>query len=360
MRRALFRRTRCRSGKPNASARERRPRRPSLRATILRPGQDSDRHAGCINAARRRRDVGFIDPDLMEGIQPHGWDAHIDARSLLALPGPVKAGIEPMREPAAPFGSSSAVTGMRVARDIGMLCAEESHQLGRRFLRETEQGAVMPDNPSDRARGAGKPDKPHGDGSARSGSGLPGPRSSRPAGPHRRRRKKPTRGGGSGRRGSIRLTPIGANRFELVHPACVRETQLDYEEGLEIWKAGDPEGARDALRYALGACGDNLWIHVALGRIALEEFRDPGLARGHFGYAVAQAERAIGPPFAGILPLDRPNNRPFYDAVEGLIRALDALGLHAQAAEVRAMKDRLSGGSAPGRGKPLERPDSSP
>ncbi len=106
-------------------------------------------------------------------------------------------------------------------------------------------------------------------------------------------------------RGPIRLARIGGDDFELVHPACVRETELDYEEGLEIWKAGDPEGARDALRYALAACRDNLWIHAALGRIALEEFRDPSLARGHFGYAVELGRRAIPPNFAGRLPADR-------------------------------------------------------
>ena len=105
--------------------------------------------------------------------------------------------------------------------------------------------------------------------------------------------------------------------FELVHPRCVRETELDYQEGLELWKAGDPEGARDALRYALQACHDNLWVHVALGRIALEEFRDPGLARGHFGYAVELARKAIRPDFRGRLPADRAANGPFFKAVEG-------------------------------------------
>jgi hypothetical protein len=126
-----------------------------------------------------------------------------------------------------------------------------------------------------------------------------------------------------------------------VHPPCVRETELDYEEGLEIWKAGDPEGARDALRYALAACRDNMWIHAALGRIALEEFRDPSLARGHFGYAVELGKRALTPQFAGRLPADRAGNRPFYDALEGLIRSLDGLGLDADSAGLRAWRDRL-------------------
>jgi hypothetical protein len=143
------------------------------------------------------------------------------------------------------------------------------------------------------------------------------------------------------RSGPIRLAASGGDDFELVHPPCVRETELDYEEGLEIWKAGDPEGARDALRYALAACRDNLWIHVALGRIALEAFRDPSLARGHFGYAVELAQRAIAPQFTGRLPRERPGNRPFYDALEGLIRSLEALGRDADATGLRALRDRL-------------------
>jgi hypothetical protein len=142
-----------------------------------------------------------------------------------------------------------------------------------------------------------------------------------------------------------------------VHPRCVDETELDYEEGMEIWKAGDPEGARDALRYALAACRDNLWIHVGLGRIALEEFRDPSLARGHFGYAVGLCERAIAPPFAGILPVDRPKNRPFYDAIDGMIRALDALGRTGESAELKTLRDRLSGGRPRPGGAPSQRPD---
>src|SRR5262249_4084235 len=154
------------------------------------------------------------------------------------------------------------------------------------------------------------------------------------------------------------VAPIGGNRFELVHPSCVRETELDFEEGMEIWKAGDPEGARDALRYALAACRDNVWIHLGLGRIALEEFRDPGLARGHFGYALELCNRAITPRFTGVLPVERPANRPFYDAVDGLIRTLDALGRSEDSAELRALRDRLSGGRpAPRQGRATQ-PDS--
>jgi hypothetical protein len=199
----------------------------------------------------------------------------------------------------------------------------------------------MRDNSSDDRRGR----RPAGrrDGHPRQ------PKGGRKAGPRWR--------GGRGPSGPIRLAPLGGNRFELRHPACVQETELDYEEGLEIWKAGDPEGARDALRYALGACRDNMWIHVALGRIALEEFRDPALARGHFDYAVDLGRRALSPQFAGVLPIDRPGNRPFHDALAGLIRTLEALGRGDEVAALRAMKERLLGERPESDKGASERPD---
>jgi hypothetical protein len=140
---------------------------------------------------------------------------------------------------------------------------------------------------------------------------------------------------------ALGLAALGGGNFELVHPRGVKEVELDYEEGLELWKAGDPESARDALRFALSACHENLWAHVALGRIALEEFRDPALARGHFGYAVELGQRALPPGFSGRLPRDLPNNRPFYDALEGLIECLELLGRRGDVTSLRAQIARL-------------------
>jgi hypothetical protein len=153
---------------------------------------------------------------------------------------------------------------------------------------------------------------------------------------------KPKAGGK--RPGTIGLRRVGPHDFELVHPKSVREVELDYEEGIELWKAGDPESARDALRYALSATHANLWVHVALGKIALEEFRDPSLARGHFGYAFELVERALPPGFSGRLARERPSNRPFYEAIDGLARALEALDRHADSKSLRALGLRLSGG----------------
>jgi tetratricopeptide (TPR) repeat protein len=150
--------------------------------------------------------------------------------------------------------------------------------------------------------------------------------------------------GGARRPGGLGLSRIqDSNDFELVHPRCVLQMRPDYEEGLEIWKAGDPEAARDALRYALEGCGDNLWIHVALGRMALQEFRDPTLARGHFGYAFELVERALPRRFTGRLPRHLPANRPFYEAAEGLVACYEALGQTDEAAKLRAQATALRG-----------------
>jgi hypothetical protein len=155
------------------------------------------------------------------------------------------------------------------------------------------------------------------------------------------------RPGGAKKRGGLGLSRIAGNDFELVHPRCVPEMELDYEEGIALWREGDVEAARDALRYALQGCGDNLWVHVALGRIALEEFNDPGLARGHFGYAYELAERALPPRFSGRLPRHRLANRPFYDAIDGLATCYDALGKPSDAAGLRSLARRLAGGEGP-------------
>ena len=142
-------------------------------------------------------------------------------------------------------------------------------------------------------------------------------------------------GAGPKKAGGVRLRRRAGDNFELDHPPCIHEMELDFAEGMELWEAGEPEDARDALRYALQGCGDNMYVHVALGRIALEAFHDPTLARGHFGYAFELAERAIPRGFAGRLPGDLPANRPLYDALDGLVACYEALNQPAEAAKLR-------------------------
>ncbi|WP_406700144.1 hypothetical protein V5E97_15045 [Singulisphaera sp. Ch08] len=169
----------------------------------------------------------------------------------------------------------------------------------------------------------------------------------RPGGPGQGSHKPAGGGPGPKRRGGLRLKRLLGGEgqdYELDHPKCVLEMELDYEEGIECRKAGDPEAARDALRYALQGCGDNMWVHVALGRIALEDFNDATLARGHFGYAFELAERAFPPGFHGCLPQHRDANRPFYDAIDGLIECYEALSMPGEAQSLRNVAEALIAG----------------
>lgn len=163
----------------------------------------------------------------------------------------------------------------------------------------------------------------------------------RPSGP-----KKGMKPAGPAKRfGGMGLRPLAGNDFVLRHPNCVEEMEPDYEEGMELWRAGEPEDARDALRYALEGCGDNLWVHVALGQIALREFNDPSLARGHFGYAFELVRQAVPPHFTGRIPIDHPLNHPMYDAIDGLIACHEALNQPREAEELRRLAASWSGTS---------------
>jgi hypothetical protein len=146
------------------------------------------------------------------------------------------------------------------------------------------------------------------------------------------------------------LRQVGGDVHELTHPRCVEEMAPDYEEGLELWREGDVEAARDALRYALGGCRDSIWIHVALGKLALEADRDPNLARGHFGYAFELAEPAIAGNFRGRLPRERSANAPLFEAIDGLIVCYEALQQPKMAAELRDLARRLDPKKPPGPG----------
>lgn len=149
--------------------------------------------------------------------------------------------------------------------------------------------------------------------------------------------------------GGLRLRRLAEDDYELDHPPCIHEMELDYQEGIELWEAGEPEEARDALRYALQGCGDNMYVHVALGRIALEAFKDPSLARGHFGYAFELADRALPRGFTGRIPRHLPANRPLFEATEGLAACYEALGQPREAEGLRRLVAGWEGRGAPPR-----------
>lgn len=181
----------------------------------------------------------------------------------------------------------------------------------------------------------------------RNSGGNRGPRRPPGRGPSPGREGPPRPSGGRPRTtGGVGLQRLNAREFALRHPKCIHEMELDYEEGLELRREGDSEGARDALRYALQGCGDNMWVHVALGRIALEDFNDPGLARGHFGYAFELAQKAIAGDFNGRLPREHPANRPLYDAIDGLITCYEKLAQPAPAVELRELAARWLAGTS--------------
>ena len=163
---------------------------------------------------------------------------------------------------------------------------------------------------------------------------------------HRATKPRPSSGGGAPASLPIGLLRLAEGEFELIHPRKVEETREDYEEGIELWKEGDPESARDALRYALSACHANLWAHVALGRIALADFRDPTLRAAISAMRLSWASVALPRDFSGRLAPDRPANRPFYEALDGLVECLEGAGPAGECEVLRKMRARLSGSPA--------------
>jgi len=130
-----------------------------------------------------------------------------------------------------------------------------------------------------------------------------------------------------------RESPLGA-AWELVHPRCARRRQADIEEVEAMVEAGETEVARDELVWLLSECPDFLDAHVHLGLIALEE-EDPKLARGHFGRAYEICLRTLesaGNPQP--LPYELVGNRPFYEAVKGLVHCLLDMGRPKMAKDV--------------------------
>jgi hypothetical protein len=139
------------------------------------------------------------------------------------------------------------------------------------------------------------------------------------------------------------LREIAPGEFEFAHPTCVEEMRPDYQEAMELARAGEIEDARDVLRHALAGCRNDAWIHVALGQIALSEAQDPTLARGHFGYVVELAERAVPRDFTGGISPERPANRIVFEAIDGLIATLNALGRRKDADVVHRIAQRWIG-----------------
>jgi hypothetical protein len=158
-----------------------------------------------------------------------------------------------------------------------------------------------------------------------------------------RGQRRPPKGGPSQRQGGLSLRQVAEGQFELVHPPCVEERAEDYEEAMEVCRAGEVEEARDILRYALEGCSENVWIHSALGKLALEADKNLDLARGHFGYACELVQKALPQPFRGRLPERLVANTPFYQALEGLIACAHQQGDRRQAQELQNLQNSIRG-----------------
>ncbi len=134
---------------------------------------------------------------------------------------------------------------------------------------------------------------------------------------------------------AVSVRPVaGRDAWELVHPRCARVRVEDMEEVEAMVAAGEPEVARDELRWLLQGCSEFIAAHRLLGELALEA-NDLTLARAHFGYAYQIGQRALPPQgLPGPLPYDVPANQAFLESAKGLAWSLRQLGEHTLAQQV--------------------------
>jgi hypothetical protein len=155
---------------------------------------------------------------------------------------------------------------------------------------------------------------------------------------HRRKPGKRSQPGGAAPRAGSAVTARkakDAEGWELVHPRCAREREDDLEEVSLMLEEGETEIAIDELRWLLSGCSDFIEGHKLLGMLALSEFNDLRLARGHFGYAYQCGVKALRQAkAAGPLPYQLPANQSFYEAGKGLAHCLRELGKITMAREV--------------------------
>jgi hypothetical protein len=154
---------------------------------------------------------------------------------------------------------------------------------------------------------------------------------------HRHRGQKPVRGlrGAPEPRSAVSVRPVrGRDAWELVHPRCARVRAEDMEEVEAMLAAGEPEVARDELRWLLEGCSDFIAAHRMLAELAMEQ-NDLPLARAHFGYAYQIGRRGLPPQgLPGPLPYDVPANQAFLESAKGLAWCLRQLGEQKLAQEV--------------------------
>lgn len=106
------------------------------------------------------------------------------------------------------------------------------------------------------------------------------------------------------------------------------------EEVDAMLAAGEPDVARDELRFLLQDCPEFLAAHQKLGEIALEA-GDWKLARGHFGYVYDRVRKVLAvQAHAASLPYLVADNHTAHESGKGLAWCLHELGETKLALEV--------------------------
>ena len=160
---------------------------------------------------------------------------------------------------------------------------------------------------------------------------------------------------------SVRRSTDGRS-WVLVHPRGARDRAEDLEEVRLMIDSGEHDIAIDELRWLLSDCAEFIAAHAMLGELAAEAGDWP-LARGHYGagyqLGLQTLRRAKMPK---PLLYSQPANRPFFEAGQGLIGALEKQGQGTMANEIvstlleldpsdplklRAMVDAMRTGGAP-------------
>ena len=125
------------------------------------------------------------------------------------------------------------------------------------------------------------------------------------------------------------------NGWILVHPDAARQCAEDLDEVRKMIDSGEPEVARDELRWLLGICHDLIEAHFLLGKVAVESDSDLSLARGHFGVGYQLGLQALRrQKFPKPVPALHPANRAFFDCGRGLVWCLHELDKTSLAREV--------------------------
>ena len=255
---------------------------------------------------------------------------------------------------------ATAAPLLRSGREIGMLCAVRS--IADRAAHPAPPGTGGGDvwrlqGQTGRTRPAGvipgatdlrlRPPRTEGSRAPSRPGPKAGPGGDRPAGPRR----------GLGRRARSAWRRSAATASSSCIPAASTKPSSITRRG---WRSGRP-----GIRKGPGTHSDTHWPPAAttsgfMSAWAGSPWKSSAIRAWHAAISATRSGSVNGRshrPFAGILPVDRPSNRPFYDAIDGMIRCLDALGRSRRIRRAAGPCETGSPGAARGRAAPSRRPD---